>query len=112
MAADRAAARELRGRLNLRVNERLVRPAALSMAVTGVAMISLLGPRPARRNLWLDIAIVLYVIAVRFATFVQGRNGEHLVALTSTPPGPGAPEPRDPADGGQGCARVGWSSSC
>ena len=92
-------------RLNLRVNERLVRPAALSMAVTGVAMILVLG-LDLTKNLWLDIAIVLYVIAVLFATFVQGRNGEHLVALTSTPPGPGGPNPGDPGDGGQ--AAPGW----
>jgi len=83
-------------RLNLRVNTRLVRPAALSMAVTGVAMILVLG-LDLTKNLWLDIAIVLYVIAVLYATFVQGKNGERLVDLTSTPPGPGGPNPEIPA---------------
>jgi len=83
-------------RLNLRVNTRLVRPAALSMAVTGVAMILVLG-LDLTKNLWLDIAIVLYVIAVVYATFVQGKNGERLVELTSTPPGPGGPSPEIPS---------------
>lgn len=83
-------------RLNLRVNTRLVRPAALSMAVTGVAMILVLG-LDLTKNLWLDIAIVLYVIAVVYATFVQGKNGERLVELTSTPPGPGGPNPEIPS---------------
>ena len=82
-------------RVNVRVAERLVRPAALSMAVTGVAMILVLGLDLAK-NLWLGIAIVLYVIAVGFATFVQGKNGERLVQLTSTPPGPGGPNPEIP----------------
>lgn len=83
-------------RLNLHISERLVRPAALSMAVTGVAMILVLG-LDLRKNIWLGIAIVLYVIALLFATFVQTPNGKRLVDLTSTPPGPGGPNPEVPA---------------
>ena len=83
-------------RVNVHVSERLIKPAAISMAITGVAMILVLGLDLAK-NVWLDIAIVLYVIALGFATFVQTANGKHLVELTSSPPGPGGPSPEIPA---------------
>ena len=80
-------------------NERLVTPVALSMAVTGILMIvdrgwtNIVGGRH-----WLEVGIVLYVIAIAFAFAVQAPAGRKLVELTSTPPAPGSPpNPQVPA---------------
>ena len=53
----------------------------------------------ARPNWWLGLAIVLYVIAIGFAIFVQARTCGRIVEITSTPPPPGAggPPPELPA---------------
>jgi hypothetical protein len=74
------------------VGKRLVTPLALSMAVTGVGMILVRGIDVFAR-LWLPVAIVLYVIAVGYALFVQAPAGAKMVQLTSQPPGPEGPSP-------------------
>jgi uncharacterized membrane protein len=87
-------------RTQLATGKKLVTPVALSMAVTGIAMIlvtpggygGLIGGRQ-----WLAVAIVLYVIAIVFAFAWQTPNGRKLVELTSTPPAPGSgPNPEIP----------------
>jgi hypothetical protein len=92
-------------RTQLATAKKLVTPVALSMAVTGIAMIlvapggygSLIGGRQ-----WLAVAIVLYVIAIVFAFAWQTPNGRRLVELTSTPPAPGSPpNPEIPATAGK-----------
>ena len=92
-------------RTQLATAKKLVTPLALSMAVTGIAMIlvtpggygSLIGSRQ-----WLAVAIVLYVIAIVFAFAWQTPNGRKLVELTSTPPAPGSPpNPEIPATAGK-----------
>jgi hypothetical protein len=81
-------------RQQLAVGTRLVTPAALSMAVTGILMILVLGWSSIVGNrLWLPVAIVLYVIAIVFAVAVQTPAGRKLVDLTATPPAPGSPPP-------------------
>ncbi len=81
-------------RSQLAVGTRLVTPAALSMAVTGIIMIAVLGwGTVVGSKLWLPVAIVLYVIAIVFAVAVQTPAGRKLVELTSTPPAPGSPPP-------------------
>ena len=82
-------------RTQLAVGTRLVTPAALSMAITGILMIAVLG--------WSAIVgsqavaagrpIVLYIIAIVFAVAVQTPAGRKLVDLTATPPAPGSPPP-------------------
>ena len=81
-------------RQQLAVGTRLVTPAALSMAITGILMIAVLGWSSIVGNrLWLPVAIVLYVIAIVYSVAVQAPGGRKLVELTATPPAPGSPPP-------------------
>ena len=81
-------------RTQLAVGTRLVTPAALSMAITGILMIAVLGwSAIVGTKLWLPVAIVLYIIAIVFAVAVQTPAGRKLVDLTATPPAPGSPPP-------------------
>jgi hypothetical protein len=85
-------------RTQLTTAKSLVTPLALSMAVTGIAMILVRGwTNIVGTGMWLIVAIVLYVIAIGFAIAVQAPAGRRLVELTSTPPAPGsAPNPEVP----------------
>lgn len=85
-------------RTQVATGTKIVTPLALSMAVTGIAMIlvrgwvNILGP-----NHWLEAGIVLYVIAIVYSFAVQAPAGRKLVDLTSTPPVPGSgPNPEIP----------------
>ena len=78
------------------IEMRLVLPGAVVQGVTGVALILIAGrdlTQPANR--WLLAAIVLYLIAIGFASMVQAKNAKRMVELTANmPPGPppaGAP---------------------
>ena len=80
------------------ISQRRIVPFALSMAVTGALLIWAEGrdlTSPA--NYWLDLAIVIYVIAIGFSLMVQGPAGRRLVELTSTPPAPPAEGASAPA---------------
>jgi uncharacterized membrane protein len=87
-------------RINEMLTDRLVIPFALSMPVTGVFLIYFSHVNLAdRSSWWLTIAIVLYIIAVSIAIFVQRPVVQHMVELTSKappPPAPGAPPPSGP----------------
>jgi predicted integral membrane protein DUF2269 len=73
---------------------RRVEPFALTMPVTGLAMMLVLGINPLDRAWWwLAVGIVLYVIAIGFAFVVQNRNVARIISLTSAPPPPGASGP-------------------
>ena len=79
-------------RTQVAVGLRLVTPAALSMAITGILMIATRGYSNIVGNRWwLGVGIVLYIIAIGFSVAVQAPAGRKLVALTSTPPAPGQP---------------------
>jgi hypothetical protein len=56
--------------LSERIETRMVIPVALTMPVTGVAMIFVTGISPFT-NFWLGTAIILYTIAILYAWFVQ-----------------------------------------
>ena len=78
------------------IEMRLVLPGAVVQGITGVALIIISGrdlTQPTNR--WLITAIVLYLIAIGFASMVQAKNAGRMVELTShMPPGPppaGAP---------------------
>ncbi len=72
------------------IERRLVLPGAVVQGVTGVALILILGANPLDAAYrWLLIGIILYLIAISFAAFVQARNAEKLVHLTSGGPPPG-----------------------
>ena len=83
-------------RTQLAVSLRLVTPASLSMAVTGILIIAVQGwTNLTGGRWWLTVSIVLYIIAVGFSVLVQAPAGRRLVELTSSPPAPGTPP--DPA---------------
>jgi len=73
------------------IERRVVIPGAIVQGITGVLLILILGVNPLTDApwRWLLPAIVLYVIAILFAIFVQAKNAEKMVHLTSNmPPGP------------------------
>ena len=83
-------------RTQLTTARRLVTPVALSMAVTGILMILDRGwdVISATGN-WIEVAVLLYIVAIVFSVVWQAPAGAKLVELTSTPPAPGSPP--DPA---------------
>ncbi len=84
--------------LNEYIERRLVIPGAIVQGITGVALILILGANltdPAWR--WLIGGIILYLIAIGFAIFVQAPAAEKMVHLTSGGPPPGPPPAGAPA---------------
>ncbi len=80
-------------RVSLRIEERMVLPLAVVQAITGIGLI-LTVPVDLLKSHWLILGIVLYVIALGFATAVQTRSIERVIELTTMPAGgppPGAP---------------------
>jgi hypothetical protein len=76
------------------VSDRLVLPLALSMPVTGAAMILVAGiDLTSRAFWWLGIAIVIYVVAITIALTVNLPSAGRIISLTSTPPSPGSGPP-------------------
>jgi len=86
----------MHGNFGLRITEviedRVVIPFALTMPVTGVVLIATAGFNLADRTAWwLDIGIVLYVIALVIALFLQRPLLHEMVHITSAPPPAGGP---------------------
>jgi len=79
-------------RSNLFVSDRLVLPLALTMPVTGLLIVWAAGIDLTKAR-WLELAIVLYVVAVAYSWFVGRPAVQRLVTLTATPPPPGAAGP-------------------
>jgi uncharacterized membrane protein len=80
------------------IERRIVVPGAIVQGITGVALILILGANltdPAWR--WLVAGIILYLIAILFAIFVQGPAAEKMVRLTAGGPPPGPPPAGAPA---------------
>lgn len=70
---------------------KLVTPLSISLAITGIGMILVRGwSNLVAGKHWLELAILLYVVAVVVSMAVMAPAGRKLVALTSTPPAPGA----------------------
>ena len=87
-------------RITHAITDRLVIPVAVTMAITGVAMILVAGINlAAAQYRWLDVAIVVYVVVLSYGVLVQRRTVERLIELTSAPPPAGAsgPPPEVPA---------------
>ena len=78
-------------RSQLLLSKRLITPLALSLGVTGILMVIVTGI-DLTSNVWLGVAIVLYVTAIGFALLVQAPSGARLVELTAAP-SPGGPSP-------------------
>ncbi len=78
------------------IERRIVIPGAIVQGITGVALILIIGADlTSSAYRWLIGGIVLYLIAVGFAIFVQAPAAERMVnLLANMPPGPppaGAP---------------------
>jgi predicted integral membrane protein DUF2269 len=81
-------------RVSETISGRLVYPIGITLPVTGALMILVLGLNlTAQSNWWLDLAIVLYVIAYGYSFFVQRKTVERVIEITSAPPPPGASGP-------------------
>jgi uncharacterized membrane protein len=80
------------------IERRIVIPGAIVQGITGVLLIiSANRDLTLPANRWLGIGIVLYLIAILFAIFVQAKNAEKMVHLTSGGPPPGPPPAGAPA---------------
>jgi uncharacterized membrane protein len=81
-------------RVSETISGRLIYPIGITLPITGALMILVLGlDLTAKSNWWLDVAIVLYVIAYGFSFFSQRKTVERVIELTSAPPPPGAAGP-------------------
>ena len=79
-------------RINDLITDQRVEPLAIFQGITGVALILVAGIDLFATR-WLIAGIVLYLIALGFALFVQRPTGKLIVELSSTPPPPGASGP-------------------
>jgi uncharacterized membrane protein len=79
-------------RISHAISTKVVRPLAILQGITGVAMIWL-AQIDLTKALWLDVAIVLYLIALGYALFVQIPLSQRLVELTSGGPPSAQPGP-------------------
>jgi hypothetical protein len=90
MSGQEPAHANFGSRVGHAISTKVVRPLAILQGITGVAMIWL-ASIDLTKALWLDVAIVIYVIAIGYALFVQIPVGHRLVELTSGGPPPAAP---------------------
>jgi uncharacterized membrane protein len=95
------AAERAHGNFAMRVSRELARvqilPLAILQGITGVALI-ITGNVDVMARLWLMVAIVLYLIAIGFAIFVQTPRAKRIIEMT-TPPAGGPPAGGPPAGG-------------
>jgi hypothetical protein len=85
-------------RVSVAISEKVVRPLAILQGLTGVGLI-MVAKIDLTKAIWLDVAIVLYLVALGYALFVQIPNGRRIVELTSGGP-PASPPPGGPAPAG------------
>lgn len=80
------------------IERRLILPGAIVQGITGVALIIIIGADLTSSTYrWLIPAIVLYLIAIGFAAFVQAPAAARMVELTAGGPPPGPPPAGAPA---------------
>jgi len=86
-------------RTQLATSRKIITPLSISLAITGVGMILVRGwATETGGKHWLELGILLYVVALVLAMAVMAPAGRKLVALTSTPPAPDSgPNPEIPA---------------
>lgn len=89
------------GNFAMRVSRELARvqilPLAIVQGITGLGLI-ITANIDVTKATWLLIAIVLYLVAIGFAIFVQTPRAKRIIEMT-TPPA-GAPAPSGPPAGG------------
>lgn len=93
-------------RVSVAIAEKVVRPIAILQGVTGVGLIWAAN-RDLTKELWLVVAIVLYLVALGYALFVQIPIGRRIVELTSGGPPPSASAGAPPAPAGPTAAPAG-----
>jgi hypothetical protein len=79
-----------------RITKGIVIPLAIFQGITGIALIWLV-PIDLTKAIWLDVAIILYVIALGISLFWQRPAVDAMIEATSTPPPPPAPGAAPPA---------------
>jgi uncharacterized membrane protein len=89
MSGQEPAHANFGSRVSDAISTKFVRPLAILQGITGVALIWA-GSIDLTKALWLDVAIVLYLIAIGYALFVQIPVSHRLVELTSGGPPPAA----------------------
>jgi Predicted integral membrane protein (DUF2269) len=81
-------------RVSQTISSRLVYPIGITLPITGAAMILVLGiDLTSRAYWWLDIAIVIYIVAYGYSFFIQRPIVERIIEMTSAPPPAGATGP-------------------
>lgn len=81
------------------IERRIVLPGAVVQGITGVILIAIIGADLTSSSFrWLVAGILLYLIAILFAAFVQGPAAEKMVHLTAGGP-PAGPPPAGAAAG-------------
>jgi len=87
-------------RVSERISSRITVPIALTMPISGFLMVYFAHlDLSAPSSRWLGLGIVLYIIALAVAIFLQKPTVHQLVELTSKappPPAPGSPAPSGP----------------
>jgi len=90
----RAAKEPMHGNFALRVTEflteRVVEPGAIFVFLMGVGLI-ITRDYNLVEDLWVTVAIVLFIITLSFSYFVQLRTVREMIAMTNQPPPPDAP---------------------
>lgn len=99
--ARMGAAERAHGNFATRVSHQLARvqilPLAIVQGLTGLGLI-ITGNIDLTKAAWLLVGIVLYLIAIGFAIFVQTPRANRIIAMTTPPPG--APAPSGPPASG------------
>lgn len=80
-----------------RVSNGVIVPVAISMAITGTLLVLETGGMQRFQELWLAVALLLYVAALLVVFLVQRPALNTVIELTSGPPGPEGPPPELPA---------------
>jgi uncharacterized membrane protein len=78
------------------ISNRLVYPLVILQGITGVLLIAS-GKIDVMSKTWLQIAIVLYLIALVYGLTIQRAALHHVIEMSSTPPPPGTPPGPPPA---------------
>lgn len=97
------AAERAHGNFAMRVSRELARvqilPLAIVQGFTGLGLI-IAGNVDVMAHNWLLVAIVLYLIAIGFAIFVQTPRAKRIIAMTTPPADAPAGPPAGPPAGG------------
>jgi uncharacterized membrane protein len=80
-----------------RVSNGVIVPVAISMFITGTLLVMETGGMQRFQELWLALALILYVIALLLVFLVQRPSLNKVIELTAQPPGPEGPSPQIPA---------------